>query len=146
MYYYVAPITLLFSGGASPSPTVISFPLSDYAIYRLHEKRQSQLSAMTALLFSLSLCVTPLLCYLSVITNISKGGNCRAPQALSRCRLLRRRCLHTVSPSCRHRHSVLRYCPYIRQQGSFLPSYPRLYLPQWHNRSRYCRTVRQYTA
>lgn len=132
--------------------------------------------AVTALSFSLLLCVTPPLCYgyrqhlqrrnLPCLTDTRRFANCRlsttfskaelsaatrrrnlpCPRALSRCRLLRRRCLHTVSPSCRHRHSVLRYCPCIRQQGSFLPSYPRLYPPQLHNRSRYCRTVRQYTA
>ena len=40
----------------------------------LQKQRQSQLFAMTALSFSLSLCVTPPLHYLLPIGNISKGG------------------------------------------------------------------------
>ena len=87
--------------------------------------------ATTALSFSLLLCATPPLRYLLPIGNISKGGICRAPRAppLSRCRLLQRRYQRTEVPMHKHRHSALRYCPYIRQQGSFLPSYPHLYLP-----------------
>ena len=149
-------------------------------------ERQSQLFAMTALLFSLLLCVTPPLHYLLPIGNISKGGivsgdppsglclsrYCKSKgshsfchdcpiivfitlcdpavalsvayrqyiqkaefavphghRRISRCRLLQHRYQHTGVPMHKHHHSALRCCPYIRQQGSFLPSYPRLYLP-----------------
>ena len=56
-----------------------------------------------------------------------EAAHCRP---LSRCRLLRHRCLHTVSPSCRRRHNAPLYCPYIRQQGLYLPSFRRLYRRQ----------------
>ncbi len=52
------------------------------------------------------------------------------PQALSRCRLLQRKYQRIASPMRKHRHNAPLYCPYIRLQESYLPSFHHLYRRQ----------------
>ena len=52
------------------------------------------------------------------------------PQVLSRCRLLQRKYQHIADPMRKHRHNAPLYCPYIRLQESYLPSFHHLYRRQ----------------
>ena len=49
---------------------------------------------------------------------------------LSRCRLLQRKYQRIASPMRKHRHNAPLYCPYIRLQESYLPSFHHLYRRQ----------------
>ena len=49
---------------------------------------------------------------------------------LSRCRLLQRKYQRIADPMRKHRHNAPLYCPYIRLQESYLPSFHHLYLRQ----------------
>ena len=49
---------------------------------------------------------------------------------LSRCRLPQRKYQRIASPMRKHRHNAPLYCPYIRLQESYLPSFHHLYRRQ----------------
>lgn len=51
-------------------------------------------------------------------------------RSLSRCRLPQRKYQRIASPMRKHRHNAPLYCPYIRLQESYLPSFRRLYRRQ----------------
>ena len=65
--------------------------------------------------------------WLSATGGIVSGDS---PQALSRCRLLQRKYQRIADPMRKHRHNAPLYCPYIRLQESYLPSFHHLYRRQ----------------
>ena len=93
---------------------------------------QKTVTDITVTALYLSLCLTPPFHYSTNSSCNSKGGivSGDSPQSLSRCRLLQRKYQRIADPMRKHRHNAPLYCPYIRLQESYLPSFRHLYRRQ----------------
>ena len=97
----------------------------------LPQKKQSQHITVTAYLLIIALFI-PDRSLTSITHQPLKRSEFEATHSrpLSRCRLLQRKYQRIADPMRKHRHNAPLYCPYIRLQGSYLPSFHRLYLRQ----------------